>query len=178
MMRIRFVAMVCFSLCGAAACQRDEPSPPGGTQAHMQAHFDAIVAIRDALIDGDLDRARAQGRWIVENEAEPGIASWREYVAEIRERAANIVDASGIEPAAAGSAELAKACGRCHAGHAVPPDLGAPEPPPPTVPGSVPHMRRHRYADLPPHAVPLTESLEDTLARLRPSRSMVETQQG
>jgi len=142
MMRIRSVAIACFSLCAAAGCPMDASA---GTHEHMQAHFDAIVAVRDALIAGSLDEARAKARWIVENEAEPGIASWGQYVAEIRERAAEVVNASGIEAAAAASAELARACGHCHAGHAVPPELGAAEPPP-AASGRVPHMLRHQWA--------------------------------
>jgi len=112
----------------------------------MQAHFDAIVAIRDRLIAGDLDSARMHARWILENESEPGIASWQAYVAEIQEWASGVVNASGIEPAAAAGAELARACGHCHAGNAVPPDLGAAEPPPAGASGRVPHMQRHQWA--------------------------------
>jgi hypothetical protein len=112
----------------------------------MQAHFDAIVAIRDALIAGDLDGAKTKARWIVENEAEPGIASWGEYVAEIHERAGGIVEASAIEAAAASSAELARTCGRCHAAHAVPPELGTSEPAPGPASGTVAHMLRHQWA--------------------------------
>ncbi|MGE3888978.1 MAG: hypothetical protein AB7H81_21315 [Vicinamibacterales bacterium] len=113
----------------------------------MQAHFDAIVAVRDALIGGDLAEARSRAQWIVDNDAEPGIASWREYADEIQRWAADVVKASAIEPAAAAGAELARTCGRCHSGHAVPPDLGASALTPP-VAGTDPvaHMRQHQWA--------------------------------
>jgi hypothetical protein len=44
----------------------------------MQAHFDAIVAIRDAVIDGNLDGARTKAHWIIENKTEPAVPSWHE----------------------------------------------------------------------------------------------------
>jgi mono/diheme cytochrome c family protein len=139
------VAIVCVSLCAAVACRKDEPKRSTPVHEHMQAHFDAIVGIRDALIDGNLESAKQKARWIVENDADPGIASWRESVAEIRRWSADLVHASGIQPAAAAGAELARACGRCHAGNGVSPDLGVVEPPL-AASGTVPHMRRHHWA--------------------------------
>jgi hypothetical protein len=113
--------------------------------ADMQAHLDAIVAIRDALIAGDLATAQAKARWIVEDQTVPGIATWQERAAEVRSRAAGVVDATSIEAAAGPAAELARACGRCHADHSVLPPRAAAEPPP-LGSDRVPHMLRHHWA--------------------------------
>jgi hypothetical protein len=111
----------------------------------MQAHFDAIVAIRDALIAGNLDNAKAEAKRITGDRVEPLITSWREYVGEIRQWAATVETATGLEEAAAAAAELARACGHCHSGHSVPLDLGTSEPADAT-PGTIPQMRRHQWA--------------------------------
>jgi hypothetical protein len=111
----------------------------------MQEHFDAIVAIRDALIEGDLAAAQAKARWIVAAETVPGIATWQEFAAEIRSWADDVVEATAIEAATGPAAELARTCGRCHSVHAVPSHLAAADPPPIGA-GRVPHMLRHRWA--------------------------------
>lgn len=142
--------IVCVLLCAPAGCRKKERPPPTREAAepahqHMQAHFDAIVRIRDALIAGDIKSAKTAAQWIIDNDQDPGIEAWRESVAEIRQWSRDMVRASKIETAAAAGAELARACGRCHAANGVSPDLGAAKLPP-KAPGLVPDMQRHNWA--------------------------------
>jgi len=162
----RPIAIASLLLCCAASCRKDEPkgsavepaapsetvpAATGGTRAtvptheYMQEHFDRIVGIRDGLIAGNLEAAKANALWLVEHETDPAVSSWSEYVVDVRQQAAQVVSASDFEPAAAAAAELAKTCGRCHVAHGVSPALGTPEQPV-AASGQVPHMRRHQWA--------------------------------
>lgn len=162
-MRACWVAILSVALCGAAGCRREEPGAAPGEKPPVsgpasapasapprsggQAHFDAIVAIRDAVVAGDLDEAKAKARWILDDETLPNIPAWRESAADIKQWAAAVANAPGIEPAAAGGAELAKTCGKCHSVLRVSPDiLGTARPAPPLEGGTVEKMRRHQWA--------------------------------
>ena len=120
-------------------------SPPTVTdpQLHsrMQKHFLDAAAVKDAVIDGDLEAIRAKARWVVEHE-DPGLyeTSWRPHVVRLVETADSVREAPDVPAAAVRTAQLAANCGRCHLAVRAEPAL--PDAPPP---GEA-IMARHQWA--------------------------------
>jgi cytochrome c553 len=81
----------------------------------MAEHFEQVVAIRDAVIAGDLRRARAPAAWLAEHGGPRSApASWEPYRVEVRRIAAGLSDGSTVSEAAARTAQMAAICGLCH----------------------------------------------------------------
>src|ERR1700733_2329234 len=85
------------------------------TRFHMHASFDTVRGIERLLIRGKLDDARYFARLLATEPDVPGLAPWAKEIALVRERAAAVATASGIEEACRREAKLAEACAQCHA---------------------------------------------------------------
>ena len=73
------------------------------------------VRARDALIAGDLARARDEARALEHHDYGNAFpADWKHYVEQMKQRAQGIVVAAGIDDAAQQLATLGLACGDCH----------------------------------------------------------------
>ncbi len=131
--------------CAERAEPRNEREIAGATAAQMANHFDEALAIRDALIEGDLEAARHRARSLVERRPTdlPGQAA--RYVAEFRAAAQAVVEAPDRGTAARAVGRLGASCGACHRGSNVQVELEPPAPPP-TDPGAIGHMLRHLWA--------------------------------
>jgi hypothetical protein len=128
-----------------------EPPPPQRFERdmmmrfHMHASFDAVRGIERLLIRGKLEDARYFARALAAEPDPPGLAAWARQIAAVRERAAAVAAAPGIEEACRREARLAEACASCHA------DAGAqPEFQPPALPPDqqtvAARMARHQWA--------------------------------
>lgn len=106
----------------------------------MNAHFDQALTMRTAVVAGELDGAKTAASALVEQfggtEGEKSVATVARSVAE----------AGDLGAAAKGTAEVAAACGRCHAASEI--ELRFPEAPDPgaAAEGTPMHMQRHDWA--------------------------------
>jgi len=161
------------ALCVSAACQPSAdartgpgatpPSPPVRTldpelsppqrferdmmmRFHMHASFDTARGIERLLIRGKLDDARYFAQLLATEPDVPGLAPWAKQIALVRERAAAVAAAPGIDEACRREARLAEACAGCHADASAQPEFQ----PPPALPADqqtvAARMARHQWA--------------------------------
>ncbi|MBW1879163.1 MAG: hypothetical protein JRJ84_12440 [Deltaproteobacteria bacterium] len=117
----------------------------GPTMAdHLSDHFAQVSEAREALIGGDLARARDLAGTLQSLDPITGLPpSWRPGFADTRSAAMRVRDATTLEAAAVGIAEAAIACAECHEEKGF--DLRAP--PRGTSPGVPDAMWRVRRAE-------------------------------
>jgi len=125
-MKIDLLLPVCVVAC--LACGHTEAGPPGPAavapsaaqpaptrQSHMQTSFMRATQIRDAIIAGDLEGAKAAAE---EFNAEDHYAvmpeDWKGWIERVRQHAGEVALASDLGAAAQGLASMALACGNCH----------------------------------------------------------------
>jgi hypothetical protein len=84
-------------------------------QAHMYAHFDRAGEVHDALVRGQLDRARAAAHWLATHE-EPGMlpVDSDRHIAAMISFARQASEAPGLGAAAVAAAQMGRVCGDCH----------------------------------------------------------------
>jgi cytochrome c553 len=139
------------------ACQPSMADPPprpdrgrdrdrDTMQMHMRANFDLVRAIERLLIRGKLDDAKRFAAAIAVAPDEPAHGPWAARVAAVRERAAELSQATTLADGVRRVARLGAACGACHA--EVTSDLAFADPPPvpPDKPTIEARMQRHRWA--------------------------------
>jgi hypothetical protein len=116
------------------------------TRFHMHASFDTVRGIERLLIRGKLDDARYFAQVLATAPDAPGLAPWASQIALVRQRAAAVAAAPGIDEACRREAQLAAACASCHADASAAPEFQ----PPPTLPADQPtvaaRMARHQWA--------------------------------
>ena len=112
---------------------------------HMHGNLDVLRAIERLLIRGKLEDARELARAVAEAPADPDLGVWAARASTVRDRAAAVASAPGLDEAVRREARLAEACADCHLETRVQPDLRAPPIPPDrdTLPA---RMARHRWA--------------------------------
>lgn len=122
----------------------DPESPPKAIP--MGEHFVQAEQIRDAIIAGRMQEARAPANWLLENvTAEDMPVRWRDHVPKVRRNAKKIANAEEFKDAAMAAGKLASACGDCHADIGV--TLKAAERPLPLKDETTfAQMDRHAYA--------------------------------
>ncbi len=81
---------------------------------HMQATFWQAVAVRDAVIAGDVVLARKQASALEAKRFPQLPDAWRYSVAKMQQSAAEVAIAPDIDVAAQWTAAMAVACGNCH----------------------------------------------------------------
>jgi cytochrome c553 len=81
----------------------------------MRSHFLHVAAVRDAVIAGDLDRARAPAAWLAEHGAPSDIPDrWIPYVTDLRVLSAGLTEAATIDELARTLGVVAGTCASCH----------------------------------------------------------------
>lgn len=135
---------LCFFLvsCGGAS-PREGVTP---AQAHMFAHFDRAGEVHDALVRGDLPRAKEAADWIVTHQDLSGSpASPPEFQSAMERYAAQVSVAQDLQDAAVAAAHMGRACGDCHRSNRVEPRflIGTA---PPGGSGPEAEMARHVWA--------------------------------
>ena len=114
---------------------------------HMHGHLDSVVAMKAAVIEGNLEAVYEPARWLAEHEAPPQLPkAWARYEDEMRNQARGAANAADLETAATAVSGIGKACGDCHlaAGFAV--SFGYAKPPPQDLENNVTMMQRHLWA--------------------------------
>jgi hypothetical protein len=90
---------------------RKEPAPA----QHMQANFWVAVELRDAVVDGELDKARQLGTWLAEHDLRRTLpAPWAPWVKDMQTSAAEVAAAPDLSSAAQAVGSLGVSCGGCH----------------------------------------------------------------
>jgi hypothetical protein len=130
-----------------AACATP-PKREGVTpiQAHMYAHYDRAGEVHDALVRGQMDRARAAALWLATHE-EPGMLpeDSDRHVAAMIAFARRAAEAPDLGAAALATSHMGRVCGDCHREHdVVPRFLVGTVPPEGTGPRA--EMARHIWA--------------------------------
>ena len=111
--------------------------------ATMAEHFDKTMEIQQAVIEGDLELARATAAWMVENQTEEEFsAGSADYLDKMNKAIRTVAEASDLGGAATAVGEMGYACGSCHSsleeGSSV--TMGA------TVADEEGHMKGHDWA--------------------------------
>ncbi|HEU4726389.1 MAG TPA: hypothetical protein VFT22_00805 [Kofleriaceae bacterium] len=113
---------------------------------HMHSSLDLVRAIERLLIRGSLEEARTLASAIAEAPAEPDLGAWAIQATTVRDRAAAVAAAPGLDEALRREVRLAEACADCHVETRVQPEFRTTPALPPdrdTVPA---RMARHRWA--------------------------------
>lgn len=132
-----------FSSGCAGASPREAVTP---AQAHMFAHFDRATAAHDALVRGELDRAREAAEWIAEHqEPRSGSGTPPELQMQMQSLATQVSLARSLPEANRAAAQMGRTCGECHAANGVEPRflIGTA---PPEGTGPQAEMARHVWA--------------------------------
>jgi hypothetical protein len=81
----------------------------------MYAHFDRAGEVHDALVRGELDRARTAGEWIASHPEPRSLADVpEEFLFAMQGYAAQVSQSNHLEEAATAAAHLGRTCGDCH----------------------------------------------------------------
>jgi mono/diheme cytochrome c family protein len=146
------VAIVLLAGCGSPPAEKPaEAVKPAATPAvdvkpHMGEHFTKAADVQAAVVRGDLDAAKEHAKWLAEHEEIAGLpASGLAAVQEMKRAAKAVVEAPDAKAAAQASAEMAGACGTCHAAANAKPSF----PPAPAKAAANPvaaHMHQHQHA--------------------------------
>ncbi len=113
--------------------------------AFMQRHFASVMRVHEAVIRGDLAKARGEARSVADR-SDPGDLppAARPYLQSMQTAAARITGDSTLEDIAASTAAMLAACGDCHRAAGTMPATA----PPSTseLGGGVGHMLAHKAA--------------------------------
>jgi ferredoxin len=132
----------------AAASASAAPSAEAASPTlpkHMEQHFTRAVAIRDAIIAGDLEATKKDAQWMAEHELTTEFPeTWKPHVTKFQDASKRVLDATTIEDAAVAAAGMAESCGACHVALRAGPKLTMPAAPEGSGAGI--HMQRHQWA--------------------------------
>jgi mono/diheme cytochrome c family protein len=112
----------------------------------MFAHFDRVTEVHDALVKGELDRAREAADWIATHQEPRSVPGGSPELQMHMQSLATQVSLAGTLPEAnRAAAQMGRACGSCHAANDVEPRFLIGTAPPE---GTGPHaeMARHVWA--------------------------------
>jgi len=94
------------------------PPPSEGitpTQVHMFAHFDRAEELHDALVMGDLERARTSANWIATHqERRVFTGESARHQEAMRAFAEQVQSSDQLPDASQAAAQMGEACGNCH----------------------------------------------------------------
>ncbi len=115
--------------------------------AEMHERFTTLVAARDAVVRGDLEKARSEATWLTDLGGGTHVPkAWRPYLANLNESTQLLSGAADLPSAARGVANAALACAECHGASGGGPSLANQDQVPPQawVPGQ--NMPLHKWA--------------------------------
>ncbi len=148
--RATFTAIISISLCAAAGwlgCSaRPDTTTGETTRESTRDHFAHAAAIREALIRGDLEAARAAGGGLAEEGAAAAVfEGWEEHAGMIRRLGDSVAVARDADELGLLLGRVARACGSCHERVDRRPPPAEPTAP---YPDSALHLRmlRHEWA--------------------------------
>jgi len=113
-------AFIAIAAC-LVGCQVSEAGPPDDLAAkvervrqRMHARFAASRTLEQAIVFGDLERARKEARTIRELVDPDVLPAWQPYLTGVRDAARQVELATSLVAAANTSAELGHRCAKCH----------------------------------------------------------------
>ena len=116
--------VIAFGLgCGHQSKKLDPEAGPGrvmsteraDVQDHMQVHDAQGLALRDAVIRGDLQAIHAPAKWMAEHMADQvAPPDWAPHVQDMRTAAQAMASTDSLPDAARFLADMAGACAECH----------------------------------------------------------------
>jgi hypothetical protein len=122
---LSIVAIVIVAACaGPAPAEKPaEPAaaapaatPPVDVKAHMDEHFTKVTEVQAAVVRGDVEGAKVGARWVADHQETAGLpAAGQASLDEMKKAARSVAEAADIKVAAQGTADMAVACGSCHA---------------------------------------------------------------
>ena len=116
-------------------------------QAHMYAHLDRTGELHDALVRGDLDRAKTPATWIATHQEREDFTGKSAYYQDaMRAFAAEVGKADHLQDAAYAASRMGQTCGDCHRENEVEPRFLIGTAPPPTGSGAKAEMAWHVWA--------------------------------
>ena len=113
---------------------------------HMHENLGLLRAIEKLLNRGRLDDAKQLARAISDAPDEPGLGPWAAYATTVRDHAARLAAASGLDEACRREAQLAGACSNCHTASGAAPEFRSPGRVPPDESTIEARMARHLWA--------------------------------
>ncbi len=157
-------ALSVLALLGASSCGEPSAAPARGADPArgsdngggevvdevvaewMRSHFLAGREIRDALVRGELDDARARLAVMGTEAGPPGApASWEPRLEVLRASAREAATARGLPDVARAFGDVGSACAGCHTALEVQPEFDS-EAIPPAAEDAPAAMRRHQWA--------------------------------
>lgn len=116
-------------------------------QTHMYSHLDRAGELHDALVRGDLDRARSPATWIATHQERRDFTGKSAYFQDaMRAFAAEVGKADHLQDAAYAAGRMGQTCGDCHRENEVEPRFLIGTAPPPSGSGAKAEMARHVWA--------------------------------
>jgi len=114
---------------------------------HMHSHLDRVIAIKGAVISGNLAGVYAPANWLAEHDEPRGLAkTWQPYADGMRLHARRAAEARDLRTAAVAVSEIGRYCGECHLASGLAVSFGYATPPPENLQNTFTQMQRHLWA--------------------------------
>ena len=121
-------------------------TPPAKLADAMDRHFIHATELEQAVIDGDLEQAVADARWIVDEQPKLDMPeTWKPQLERMLAAATEVAAAKDLPSAARATGKLVGTCGTCHEALGAGPKFSTPLP---VAEGesTAARMERHRWA--------------------------------
>lgn len=83
--------------------------------AAMKEHFTQAIAVRDAVIAGNMEGITTPAKWLADQTSYASMPDpWKAQLQDMRNAAQLVVEGTDLEAKARAAAQLAVACGTCH----------------------------------------------------------------
>jgi cytochrome c553 len=120
-------------------------SPPVVSEMHER--FTTLSSARDAVVRGDLERAKSEAAWLTDLGSVTHVPKpWRPYLANLNEASQLLSGATDLQGASRGVANAALACAECHAASGGGPSLANQDQVPPQAWVAGQNMPLHKWA--------------------------------
>ena len=114
---------------------------------HMHGHLDSVVAMKAAVISGNLAGVVRPAKWLGDHPRPSELPeAWANYEEEMRSNARRAAAAKNLETAAAAVSDIGRVCGECHIASGFVVSFGYSKPPPADLENTVTQMQRHLWA--------------------------------
>jgi mono/diheme cytochrome c family protein len=114
---------------------------------HMHGHLDSVIAMKAAVISGNLAGVARPARWLGDHPRPSDLPeAWANYEEDMRSFARRAAAAQNLETAAAAVSDIGRVCGDCHIASGFVVSFGYSKPPPADLENTITQMQRHLWA--------------------------------
>jgi len=114
---------------------------------HMHGHLDRVIAMKSAVISGNLAGVYAPANWLAEHNEPRGLSrTWKPFADGMRMSARRAAEAKDLHTAAVAVGEIGRYCGECHIASGLAVSFGYAKPPPADLQNTLTQMQRHLWA--------------------------------